>query len=135
MKRTEAKNVLIKEFTDSFGYPYEVAHENNPGFVKPTDEPWVRFTVKNSISIQRSFGKEGQRKFERHGIISYQVFIPTGVGTYDGEVVCDHINDIFEGNRFETIYCEGGQWTEIGRDGTDWFQFNGRIFFNFDEIK
>jgi len=135
MTRTEAKNALIKEFQDSFGYSYEVAYENNPDFEKPTDEPWVRFTVKNNVSVQRSFGKDGFRKYERNGIISYQVFIPTGTGTYDGEIVCDHINSIFEGKRFEAIYCESGYWTESGRDGTDWFQFNGRILFNFDEIK
>lgn len=133
--RTEAKNILIKEFINSFSYPYAVAYENDSDFSKPIDEPWVRFTIRNNPSTQRSYGKEGCRRFERLGIISYQVFIPTGSGTYDGEVVCDHINGIFEGNRYNDIYCESGYWTEAGRDGTDWFQFNGRIFFNFDEVK
>lgn len=135
MTRTEVKNTLIKEFQDSFMYSHNVLYENNPDFVKSANEPWVRFTVKNGISMQRAFGSVGSRKFERHGIVSYQVFIPTGIGTYDGEVICDHINTIFEGKRFSDVYCESGYWTESGIDDTDWFQFNGRIFFNFDEIK
>ena len=133
--RTEAKNILIKEFIDSFTYSYPVSFENDPDFIKPDSELWVRFTVKNNPTAQTGFGKVGNRTFKRLGIISYQVFIPSGIGTYDGEVVCDHINSIFEGNRFTNVYCESGYWSESGVNEQDWFQFNGRIFFNFDEVK
>jgi len=134
--RTEAKDILLKEFLSSYQLGYPVAYENNEDFTKPTDSPWIRFIIKyNPHSSQVAFGEEGRRKFERLGIIAYQVYIPLNVGSYNGNVACDHINDIFEGNRFTDIYCEGGNWSEQGVTNDEWFQFNGTIFFNFDEIK
>jgi len=134
--RTEAEDILLKEFRSSYSLGYPVAYENNEDFIKPTNAPWIRFQIKhNPHSGQVAFGEVGERKFERLGLIVYQVFIPLNTGTYDGNTTCDYINNIFEGNRFTDIYCEAGNWSEHGVTGDEWYQFNGVIFFNFDEIK
>lgn len=133
--RVEAKDILLKEFISSYDLPYPVAYANNDNFTKPTTTPWIKFDIVNNNSRQVSFAVEGNRKFRRFGIISYQVYIPINTGTYDGGTICEAINDIFEGKRFEDIYCETGSWSEIGVTEDDLFMFQGTIYFNFDEIK
>ncbi|MCP4341365.1 MAG: hypothetical protein GY799_21420 [Desulfobulbaceae bacterium] len=133
--RLEAKNTLIKEFKSNYTFAYPVAYENDSKFSKVSGSPWLRFHIKNNKSVQTGFGPKPLRRFMRLGIITFQVFIPAGQGTYSGEEVCDHIVAIFEGEKFGDIYCDSGYWVEDGIQNTDEFQFTGRIFYHFDETK
>jgi hypothetical protein len=135
MTRQEAKKTLLKYFIDNFDLGYQVAYSNNEYFTKPSDEPWVRFMILNQNSDQRSYGAKGNRRFDRRGIIAYQVFIPANTGTYDGDTICEYINNLFEGERFSEIVCDQGIYEEIGITEEDTFQYNGSIFYKFDEKK
>lgn len=141
--RVTAKNILLNEFIDNFNTTTPVSYTNNDTFffttlsptTKPTDEPWVRFMIQDNFSIQASIGGEGGRNFDRKGIISYQVFIPINKGTFTGDTLCEEINDIFEGKRFNGVICETGTWIEIGATEDDLYQFNGSIPFWFYQKK
>ena len=133
--RITAKDTLLKEFISSYSLSYPVSYANNESFVKPTTTPWVRFEIQNNFSDQSTIGATGNRRFERFGLISYQVFVPVNTGTYDGGTICEHINNIFEGKRFGDIIVETGTWSEIGVTDDDLFQFNGTLPFHFDQIK
>lgn len=135
MTRSEAKDLLLKEFITQYGDTTPYALQNNEDFVKPTDSPWVRFIIRNNDAGIVSFGPKGQRRFGRMGSISYQVFIPINTGTYEGDILCEQINDIFEGERFGDIACKDGIWREIGVTNDEWFQFNGQIYYEFDQTK
>lgn len=134
MKRSDAKDLLLKEFIAEYGdtTPYDL--QNNSNFIKP-DTAWVRFHVQNNDAGITSYGPKGQRRFTRMGIISYQVFIPVNTGTYEGDILCEQINDIFEGERFGDIVCKDGIWREIGVTNDEFFQFNGHISYEFDQTK
>ena len=135
MTRAEAKDVLLREFISVYGTTTPVAYENNEAFIKPTDAPWVRFLIQENTSDQKSIGAIGGRKYRRPGLISYQVFIPNNTGTYEGNLLCEKINDIFEGNRFGEITCWTGSWIEVGINSQDLYQFNGSIQFEHDQLK
>jgi len=135
MIRSEAKNILLKEFNTNFSSTTPVSYTNYSEFfyttgvktTKPTNDTWVRFLIENNFSSQVSIGKEGLRNFNRLGLISYQVFTPSNKGTYSGEIVCEEINDIFEGKRISGVICETGTYQEIGIQGDDLYQMNGNI--------
>jgi hypothetical protein len=135
MKRSEAKNLLMKEFIAEYATHTPVAYPNNEEFVKPTNAPWVRFIVEDNTSSQRTIGKSGNRRYNRLGLITYQVFIPNNTGTYEGDILCEKINDIFEGKRFGSINCWEGRYIHYGINAQDLYQFNGSITYSFDETK
>jgi len=141
--RAEAKDILLKEFIANFSATIPVSWENKDEFFfctgvktnKPTKVPWVRFKIQNNQSPQISYGSEGNRKFKRSGLISCQVFIPSGTGTEDGDTICEDIVSIFEGKRFTDIYCYAGTYIEMGIQSDGFYGFKVIIFFDTDEQK
>jgi hypothetical protein len=135
MTRSEAKNILMKEFITEYASHTPVAYPNNEEFVKPTNAPWVRFLVEEITTKQNTIGKPGNRRYGRLGLIAYQVFIPNNTGTYEGDILCEKINNIFEGKRFGSINCWDGKYIPFGINAQDLYQFNGSISYTFDETK
>ena len=102
----------------------------------PTSGSWARFTMKHSIGGQATLsGETGLRTFRRTGVISVQIFTPTG----DGNVLADQLADIAK-NAFEGKASPGQVWfrdvtsNEIGQDGV-WFQTNVFVGFEYDEVR
>ncbi len=143
MTSQEVHNTLVKEFLSNFDATIPISITNTNKFffttgvptTKPSSSPYVRFFIQNNISSQVSFGSTGNRKFGRMGLISYQVFVPENTGTQTADSLCEQINTIFEGNRFETIYCESGFYDRIGIQEDGFFMSKGTIFWNMDEVK
>ncbi len=135
MTRSEAKNVLLKEFITEYAEATPVAYTNNENFTKPSNSSWVRFSIQNNDSFQATLGIAPVRRFERLGLITAQVFIPVNTGTYEGDILCESIINIFEGKRFGIIVCGTGVYSETGVTETDWFQFNIIIPYDFDQKK
>ncbi len=139
----QVHDILLKEFLTNFDQTIPVSIMNTDNFffttgtqtTKPSDSPYVRFFIQNNNSDQVSFGSIGNRKFGRFGLISYQVFLPEGIGTEIADDICEEINTIFEGNRFGTIYCEAGFYDRKGIQEDGFFMSKGTIFWNMDEVK
>ena len=137
MTRAEAKNNLVKEFINEYGSTTPVLYDNDEGgFTKPTDSAWVKFSVTNNDAFQATLGLAPSRRYERMGIIGAQVYIPTNPGTYDGDILCQTIVDIYESKRLYTdIICGTGIIKEYGVTEEDWYLFNVIIPYTFDEKK
>ena len=144
--RIVTKTRLLQEFIDNFNSSTPVAFTNRDNFFlmtsptltqtsKPTDDPYVRFYIMNNVSTQQSFGSVGNRRFERMGLVSYQVFIPANSSTGEGDTLCEEINNIFEGKSFDDIYCYEGSWSESGIQENGFFMFNGTIMWDSDQKK
>lgn len=141
--RREVKIALVSEFLDNFDTTIPISLDNNDEFVlasgtiteKPSDSTWVRFMVQNTSTDQISYGSEGNRKFGRFGVVSCQVFIPSGTGTDVGDALCEDIVEIFEGKRFTDIYCYQGVYTEMGIQEDGFYGFKITIFWDLDEQK
>jgi len=143
MTRQEVKKTILTYFIQEFNETTPV-HITNQGFYKctspltpsekPSNEPWIRFIVKNNNTQQWTLGRIGSRRWERYGFISCQVFIQENTGTNQGDTLCEEIIGIFEGERLGQICFKKGVYEEIGaNDG--WFQFNIIIDYQFDETK
>jgi len=134
MDRIQVKSTLLNEFISEWSdrTPYAL---DNMRFNPPDNSEWVRIRVLNNDSEQATLGEKNNRRFTRYGRVAYQVFIPLLGGTYDGDVLCEAINNIFEGERFTDIVFYEGTWRQSEVENKDYYQFNGSIPFEFDQKK
>jgi hypothetical protein len=144
MTRQEAKQNLMNEFISNFNETTPVVFDNQNIFwyctnpltatVKPSDNSWVSFNIAFNKSYQRTIGKKPYRRWCRPGIIHANVNIREGIGTTDGDTLCEEIIDIFEGERIDEIVCYDGFYEPIGNvDG--FYLYNIIIYFKFNETK
>lgn len=103
----------------------------------PSSGAWARVTVKHSYGEQATLsGETGQRRFRHTGIVTVQIFTPTG----DGQVLSDQLVAIAKG-AFEGVTTSPGRVmfrnvrvNEVGQQG-QWFQVNVLADFEYDEVK
>lgn len=102
----------------------------------PVDAPWARVSIQFFDGGQRSLGSAGDRRFERQGIVTVQVFTPKATGTADLDALVKIARDAFEGTRT----ADGEVWfrhtrrVDIGQDGV-WEQVNVLSEFSFEEVR
>lgn len=95
---------------------------------------WVRMVVRNQVGNQDSFGREGNRKFLKKGIVLIQVFTPPAEGTSEADLLVEKAKDIFEGKRFGDVWFQAADVRELGVNGA-WFQMSVEIPFTSEQIK
>lgn len=146
MNRKEAAIAITNEFIDNFRSTIPVSFDNQSTFrlcttpltntTKPSDTPWVTFSVRDNITTKNTIGIKGHRRFRRAGFVSSQVFVPENIGTSTGRDICEEIIDIFEGERIaEDIVFTYGNYRTSGNNTDGWYQYNIFISFTFDEAK
>jgi restriction endonuclease S subunit len=74
-------------------------------------------------------------KFSKKDNVFVDLEIPEKKKTYEGDILCEKINNIFEGKRFGSINCWDGKYIPFGINAQDLYQFNGSISYTFDETK
>jgi hypothetical protein len=146
MNRKEAAIAITNEFINNFRSDIPVSFDNQSTFrfctdpltntTKPSDTPWVTFSVRDNLTVRSTLGIKGHRRFRRAGFISSRVFVPENAGTSLGRDICEEIIGIFEGERIATdIVFTYGDYRKAGTNENGWFQFNIVIYFTFDEPK
>jgi Bacteriophage related domain of unknown function len=101
------------------------------------NKAWARITVRHATGEQRSLGVPGSRVFTRRGVVTVQVFVPTGK---QGLVLADRLGkvaaDAFEGEETSTgnVWFRNVAYREVGVDG-GWFQVNALAEFEYDAVK
>lgn len=101
----------------------------------PGDQPYARFFIKHSPSTQATFGKVGERRYTRTGLITVQVFAPLskGGGLSLAEKLGIIARDAFEGRGTDSgIWFRNARIQEIG-PSESWYQFNVVVEFQYDE--
>lgn len=101
-----------------------------------TETPWARVTIRHNRGEQETLANAlGNRLFMRDGLITVQVFTPSGKGLTRAYELAKVAADAFEGRA-----TPGGVWfknvrlREIGPDG-NWFQVNVIADFEYNEAK
>lgn len=111
--------------------------------------PWARADIRLTGGEQATLGAVGQRRFERTGLLTVQVFIPLGEGVTRGTQLANVALNAFEGKA-----SPGGVWFRqcgiryVGRNETvgspdrpdrskpdPWDQTQFLCEFNFQELK
>lgn len=96
---------------------------------------WARIVCRHTQASQRSLGPEGQRKFDREGIVSVQVFTPVGErGLTLGQRLGKVALDAFEGRDIDGVFFRRAALREAGPDA-HWDQVNVTAEFTYDVVK
>jgi len=97
---------------------------------------WARVVLRHTESRQATLsGAQGSRTFRRNGVLTVQVFSPTGrgiIGTSDLDTI---IRDAYEGTTTSGgVEFRNVTINEVGQDG-DFFQVNVVARFEYDTIR
>lgn len=114
-----------------------VIYDDTTQEVPSGDTPWCRVTIRHNISGRATVGGEvGARRFRRVGVLTVQIFTPTGEGLSNADIFAKVALDAFEGNSTGSDAIEFRNVTvnEVGRDGP-WYQTNVLTEFEYDEVK
>lgn len=94
---TQATEAIYQHFVDGTSLAAANYTFDDESFTPPSDELWVRLSVRHAPGGQETLGATGNRKFERRGRIIAQIFEPVGSGRRDRDVQADELLGIFEG--------------------------------------
>lgn len=113
---TEARQSLQTRFIEEWGEtsPFLLDNEKFDSIPHGT---WVRFNVRNYSGKQRTLGPKGSRRYDRMGAIIAQVFTPEGEGASNADILASQLQNIFEGETVDSVYCNNSSIRESGQDG------------------
>lgn len=144
---TQARDDVFTMLTDawaanaSFGSPPYVPEIRYTGTVEgalpAASICWARLSLVHATGSQTSFGAIGNRRFERRGILMFQLFTPvqSGQGLSSSESLATIARNAWEG-----LSSPNGVWfrnirvQDIGIDGP-WWNTNVLGSFLYDEVK
>ena len=135
MTENEAKQIVLGRFIDNWTGTdlAEVAIPNGGAFTPPTDAPWIRLTILETVSRQHTMGKAGSRQFERSDLLIAQVFTPKGTGTKVSDALIQELRDIFEGAEDQGVIFYDTQQLQ-GADA-NYYQINLNVKFKYHETR
>lgn len=125
---------LFKTAWDAIGH--DAIYENVAGDPPTTAAPWARVTVRHFPGGQASLSDDaGAKRWTRNGLITVQIFVPTGEGKAEAYALAKVVADAYEGKRTPSnVWFRNVRPNEIGPDGA-WFQLNVLAEFTYDEVK
>lgn len=144
---TTARDEMLSAFIDTWGADpssssVQVLYENVPG-EPPTEvdpatgklPPYVRVSVRHFTGGQTTLsGAVGTRTFRRDGLVTIQIFTPTGDGFVMSDTLVPIAKRAYEGKATASgIWFRNVRNTEVGTSGA-WFQTNILADFTYDEI-
>ena len=127
----DARELIYDRFVTNWGSTTDFWFGNEEADPSP-GTAWLRVSVTHTDSQQQTIGAAPFRKFQRNGIITFQIFTPiTGsnaedIRTADGYV--DTLRATWESVDFSDIWTRDAVHNEIGPDG-DFYQTNLEVGF------
>lgn len=137
LDRSQARDELSKMVTDVWpGNTDYLIYDDLPGSKPDTTEMWGRLTIKHIDGQQANLGgSTPSRRYSRTGILTVQIFTPSGKGLSSADDHAKIISGAFEGTQSPSgIWFRNVTAQEIGPDG-DFYQTNVTLTFMYDEIK
>lgn len=104
--------------------------------LKEGGDEWVRLSVVEHDTRQRSLGKIGSRKFERLASVFVQVYTKQGKGgTERADEIAQNVRDILEGTKGVTGACFFTGRIIAQEPDEYWHRVVTEIEFSYDETK
>lgn len=128
--------MLLDAWTDGGLDPDRLLWPNKDAEVPSGQDAWGRATLQHTDGGQGSLaGDSGKVRWTRVGILTVQVFVPSGEGLSQETSVSKIVMDAFEGKKSARgVWFRRVRAREIGPDG-QFFQTNVIVEFEYDEIK
>lgn len=102
--------------------------------VPDANEPWGRVYIEHTQGFQATLTGVGGRRFRRRGVITVQIFVPTGEGLSQAYTLGKVVTDAFEGQDVSGIWFRNARINEVGPDG-NFFMIVAMVEFEYDEIR
>jgi len=112
-------------------------YENTAGERPSGQVSWARVSVRHGDANQDAVsGGVSNRRYERSGILTVQIFIPNGEGGLSaGYALGKVLTDAFEGIATpRQVWFRNVRVNEVGPDD-EWFQFNFLADFTYTEVR
>lgn len=134
MKYAEARENIYSSFVEQWNNFTDFTLDNED--FDPGEDAWVRITVRSRDGQQGSLGTEGNRRFDRAGVVFVQIFTPLNKGTAEMGSITEKVLEIFEGKRIAdtTICFHTARPKELGPEGV-WYNSTVEVGFTYQEIK
>lgn len=127
---------VIKTAWDTTGFGANADYQAVPGYVPPDDVPWIRVAIRTANGNTASLSNTGgRRRYVRTGTLFTQLFIPSGTGLSQGNILAKTLSDALEGKQTEhCVIFRNVRINEIGASGK-FYQINVLADFVYDEFK
>ncbi|MFN9301736.1 MAG: phage tail terminator-like protein [Candidatus Kapaibacterium sp.] len=103
-------------------------------FEPPSKETWVRFDCRENDGFQAGFGSPNNNRFRHTGIVTIQVFQPSGKASVEARDIATQAIAVFMGQTTANgIMFKNVQARQIGNDGNGYYQINVLAEFFYDE--
>ena len=132
---SDARIAIYEKFLTAWGATTPIAADSQH-FNPPTNDEFVRLSVRHTVSTQESLGGVGTRKYDRQGLVIVQIFAPLNKGPKAADLLAEQARAVFEGTRIPALDLRfnNTQIQEIGPlDG--WYQVNVQTEFAYSEVK
>lgn len=106
------------------------------GSIPETELTWARATIRHAGGGQATLsGGLGRQRYTRTGILTIQLFSPSGEGLSSADISAKIFMDAFDGKSSANgVWFRKVRFNEIGPDG-NFFNNNIIVEFEYDEIK
>lgn len=128
---------LIKGALDSHGVtprdPVLCHWPGVEGWTNPSPSSiWCRVSIREFTSDQRTLAPPGDRRFQRTGIVTVQIFAPVSLAPKDWRDLAEGIRGALEGKGTDSgIFFRSTNISELGREPGGWYQVNVTARFDY----
>ena len=129
MSFASERQAIESRFSTQWGTTTPIKYDNIK-YVPTAGTSFVALEIHKGASIQASLGTSPL--FRGIGIISVNIYTPTGSGTNTGRAYADTAAGIFRNVVFSGIVCKSASVTRLGEQ-EGWFIYNVSIPFYHDE--
>lgn len=140
---TQARDEILGTFKTAWDAGAETVGKTvlypNVGNQEPptAEELWARVTVQHFVGAQVTLsGATGARRFRHNGLVTVQLFAPSGEGLETLDAAATIVKQAFEGVTTSPgrVLFRNVRVNEIGPDG-QWFNVNVLADFEYDEVR
>lgn len=133
----QARTAIQNRFITEWGVTSPFTLDNRGNLINgDLPDTWVRLTVRNMPSKRHVMGTfNGQKKYERRGLILINIFTLHNGGTAEGDDLCQKVKTIFESVRFNDIVTFEADYRDIGARDGKFYQMNVEIEFLYHETR
>lgn len=89
---------------------------------------WVEYRVLNGESVQATFGAPGSNTFRHNGVVSINIYVPSGQGKPAALALADRATAIYRVQRTDGILFRAPSVNILGDDG-GYFRVNVSVSF------
>lgn len=132
--QAQATESIYERFASLWNIADGVYTFDGENFSEPASGPWLRVSVRHSVSGQATLGQVGNRRFERAGAVLTNIFVPANTGRALADTLAGLVRTIFEGVSFGEVYFFESDCRETGIDGL-WYGVVVESKFFYNETK